>query len=59
MKAKDRVLIEATLIAVEQYLTTFIFVATHPGARGISALDAARGNMINKIEAFMIEADKR
>jgi hypothetical protein len=59
VKQQERAVITDTLIAVEQYLTTLVLVALQmPGPHGVAALDAARTNLIDKVEAFMKAADK-
>ena len=57
MKERDHAMTVATLVAVEQYITSLIFAIMNPGHNG--PLEAARANLIDKVEAFMKEADKR
>lgn len=56
MTVKEREVIESTMIAFEQYVASFIFAVRNPGANG--PLNAARSNLVSKVEEFMKNADQ-
>lgn len=56
MNAKEREVIETTLVAFEQYVASFIYAMQNPGMN--APLNNARANLINKVEAFVKSADE-
>lgn len=55
MTKEEREVIEATLVAFEQYVASFIYAMQHPGMN--APLNNARANLINKVEAFVKSND--
>lgn len=56
MSAKEREVIEATMVAFEQYVASFVFAIQNPGVNG--PLNAARSNLVSRVEEFMKNADQ-